>query len=327
MRSIYLTLLFFILVPITYSQSIKSVTPGKDIHRLDSARVKSIVPDTGSQGVSFPIVVHGTLTEWTLAPYYVVNFTNGLGVGTFNVVIVNDSTLNAVIYVQGTASLGFQTCVVADEYNNLYRKDSAFWVNLNVPVIPTPLLPFNNSTNIAQNPYFLWDSNVYANTYRFQIASDSTFEPGVIVFDTVLANTPYTLRLGVLASDTRYYWRLNATNTLGTSEWSTIFKFRVKSVGISNISTEIPTKYSLLQNYPNPFNPSTKVRFQIPKSGLVKLKVYDVSGKEISSILSEHLSAGTYEFTWNASSLPSGVYFYLMESGDFREVKKAVLLK
>ncbi|MDD5361708.1 MAG: T9SS type A sorting domain-containing protein [Ignavibacteria bacterium] len=326
MRRLYLTLLFSIIASITYSQAVISVTPDKYSPLLDTGIVKSIIPDTGSQGAAFPIVVHGTLTEWTLAPYYVVNF-SCCGVGSFNVVIVNDSTLNAVVFADGKASLGWHKCMVADEYHNLYIKDSAFFIFLNAPVAPTPLLPFNNSSNIAPNPYFLWDSNVYVSTFRFQIASDSTFEPGVIVFDTVLANTPYTLRLGVLASDTRYYWRVNATNTLGTSEWSTIFKFRVKSVGISNISTEIPANYSLLQNYPNPFNPSTKIRFQIPKNGLVKLKVYDVSGKEISGILSEHLSAGTYEFTWNASSLPSGVYFYLMESGDFREVKKAVLLK
>jgi len=309
MRYLHLAFLFLLSAGINYSQS-----------------VRSVVPDTGSQGAAFPIVVHGTGTEWTLSPYFVVNF-DSLGVGTNpnSVVIVNDTTLTADLFIDGKASLGFHKCIVADEYNNVYTKDSAFKVFLGAPVAPTLLLPFNNSTNIVQNPYFLWDSNIYASTYRIQIASDSNFSN--MVFDTVLANTPYTLRLGVLALDNSYFWRVNAANPKGTSPWSTVFKFRVRAVGITNISSEIPQNYNLFPNYPNPFNAMTKIRFQIPKSGIVKLKIYDLTGREISNILDQNLSPGIYEFLWNASSLPSGIYFYTMEAGEHREVKKAVLLK
>lgn len=99
------------------------------------------------------------------------------------------------------------------------------------------------------------------------------------------------------------------------------------NVGINNISSEIPERFKLNQNYPNPFNPSTKINFQIPKSDFVTLRVYDVTGKEISSLVNQQLSAGTYEVDFDASSLASGVYYYKLTSGKFSEVKKMMLVK
>ncbi len=98
-------------------------------------------------------------------------------------------------------------------------------------------------------------------------------------------------------------------------------------VGINQISTEIPNKFSLFQNYPNPFNPMTNVKFQIPNSGFVKLIVYDLLGKEIQTLVNKQLSPGTYEVDFEGSNLPSGVYYYKFESGAFTETKKMVLVK
>lgn len=314
MKSIYISVIFLLISYCAYSQPLPYV--------------KSVVPDTGSQGVSFPIVVHSTGTEFTLSPYWVVNF-DSLGVGTVNnsVVIVNDTTLSAVLFIDGQASLGWHKCIVADEYNNIYFQDSSFWVFLSLPTVPQPLLPINNANNISITPSFLWDSNRFAVTYRFQLASDSTFPAGSILFDSVLANASLPLRPGILNYDTRYFWRLTATNSKGTSDWSVVFRFRVRTIGINNISTEIPEKFSLMPNYPNPFNASTRIRFTIPRGSPVNLKVYDVSGKEIETLVSQNLKPGTYEYSWNASSLASGIYFYILESENFREVRKAVLLK
>ena len=93
------------------------------------------------------------------------------------------------------------------------------------------------------------------------------------------------------------------------------------------ISTEIPKSYNLAQNYPNPFNPSTKIKFGVPKNGEVRLVIYDVIGKEVATLVNEHLNAGTYESEWNASNFPSGVYFYKLVSEDFTQTKKLVLIK
>lgn len=187
------------------------------------------------------------------------------------------------------------------------------------------LLPLDNSVNVLQNPYFLWDSNFYAVSFNIQISTDSLF--GSVNYDTVVANTPFILRLGVLNLNTKYFWRVKATNSLGQSPWSTVFRFRVRTTGIVNISNEIPSEYKLFNNYPNPFNSQTKIKFQVPKEGLVRLRIYDVSGKEVGEILNNNLRGGVYETSWNAGYLSSGVYFYLLESNGFKDVKRAVLLK
>jgi len=86
------------------------------------------------------------------------------------------------------------------------------------------------------------------------------------------------------------------------------------------------TNFSLQQNYPNPFNPSTTISYSIGMSGLVTLKVYDVLGREVSNLLEEVQMAGSYKLKFNSTNLPSGVYFYKLQSGDFSETKKLILL-
>lgn len=100
-------------------------------------------------------------------------------------------------------------------------------------------------------------------------------------------------------------------------------------IGISTISANVPDNFSLSQNYPNPFNPNTKIRFEISGSSGAQtfLSVFDVTGKEIDILVNEELKPATYEVNWNASSYPSGVYFYKLNAGSFVETKKMVLLK
>ncbi|MBK8550061.1 MAG: S8 family serine peptidase [Ignavibacteria bacterium] len=89
----------------------------------------------------------------------------------------------------------------------------------------------------------------------------------------------------------------------------------------------IPKTYSLSQNYPNPFNPTTKINFSIPKQGIVTLKIYDVLGKEVMTLVNETKAAGNYEVEFTGSSLASGAYFYRIESGEFTDIKRMILLK
>lgn len=97
--------------------------------------------------------------------------------------------------------------------------------------------------------------------------------------------------------------------------------------GINPVSNGIPRLYNLSQNYPNPFNPSTKISYEIPKSGLVKLVVTDVLGREVKTLVNEFKQAGSYTLEFNASNYASGVYFYKITSGDFTDTKKMVLIK
>lgn len=92
-------------------------------------------------------------------------------------------------------------------------------------------------------------------------------------------------------------------------------------------SKELPNDYSVSQNYPNPFNPTTTINYSIPKSGLVTIKVYDVLGAEVTSLVNEYKPVGSYQVTFNAEKLSSGVYFYQLKTGLFVKTKKLILMK
>ena len=105
-------------------------------------------------------------------------------------------------------------------------------------------------------------------------------------------------------------------------------------VGIKKSENEIPSQFFLYQNYPNPFNPSTTIKFELPVNNYVTLKIYDVLGHEVATLVNEHLKAGTYQVDWDArlrsvggGSIASGVYYYKLAAGDFVETKKMVLVK
>ncbi|HUI28941.1 MAG TPA: T9SS type A sorting domain-containing protein [Candidatus Acidoferrales bacterium] len=89
----------------------------------------------------------------------------------------------------------------------------------------------------------------------------------------------------------------------------------------------LPIRFSLSQNYPNPFNPSTKISYGLPKSSFVTLKIYDVLGREVKTLVDERETAGDHAVTFNAGNLPSGVYFYRMTAGNFAETKKLMVIK
>jgi hypothetical protein len=93
------------------------------------------------------------------------------------------------------------------------------------------------------------------------------------------------------------------------------------------VNSDVPEDYSISQNYPNPFNPSTEIEFNLPESGLTTLKVFDILGKEITTLVNEQMQAGNYKLTFDASNLPSGIYFYSLHANDFVSTKKMVLLK
>ena len=98
------------------------------------------------------------------------------------------------------------------------------------------------------------------------------------------------------------------------------------AVGVED-EGQIPTQYSLSQNYPNPFNPSTTIHFSVPSSEFVTLKVFDVLGNEVATLINEEKPAGVYEVNFSALQFTSGVYFYTLNAGSFVETKKMILMK
>lgn len=131
---------------------------------------------------------------------------------------------------------------------------------------------------------------------------------------------------------------VNTTNSRGNSvelycglfensnNGAKVFK-RTVPIGIQQISSEVPTGFSLSQNYPNPFNPVTNIKFQLPKAGFVKLAVFDALGRNVAELVNQQLKHGTYNIDFEGNNLPSGVYFYKLETESFTQTKKMILIK
>ena len=114
------------------------------------------------------------------------------------------------------------------------------------------------------------------------------------------------------------------------NSWSdeSVWRYETTSLIFDNVENDnIVNGFDLKQNYPNPFNPSTKIKYAISSRQFVTLKVYDVLGKEIATLVNEEKSAGSYEVVFDASKLPSGIYFYTLNAGEFSQTRKMILLK
>jgi hypothetical protein len=130
---------------------------------------------------------------------------------------------------------------------------------------------------------------------------------------------------------TAQYIRLYATKLSPDSYgnyYCQIAEMHVEEVtSIKNVNSNLPKEYSISQNYPNPFNPSTEIQYSIPKNGIVTIKIYNLLGQEVATLINKEQRAGSYNINFNASRLTSGVYMYKIQSGNFTSTKKMMLLK
>ena len=118
------------------------------------------------------------------------------------------------------------------------------------------------------------------------------------------------------------------------TEGASVYRSTNSTTRVTNENNNIPSTFSLSQNYPNPFNPTTKIEYSIPKESFVTLKIYDVLGREVATLVNEEKSTGKYEVEFNGNNLPagrqglsSGIYFYKLNAGDYSSVKKMILIK
>lgn len=152
------------------------------------------------------------------------------------------------------------------------------------------------------------NGNSWGNDVRLTYDPFYSFNPDITLIDSTVHVVWYDTRDG----NNEIYYKRNPTGNL---------------VKITKINSEIPENYSLFQNYPNPFNPSTLIRYSIIQNEKVSLKVYNILGSEVATLINEHQNAGTYEVEWDASNYSSGVYFYKLHTAKFIETKKMVLTR
>jgi hypothetical protein len=203
------------------------------------------------------------------------------------------------------------------------------WSNVSsfITITPFPTAPKIVSTKLTYDTRadaftFTWNAAQYADSYVIQI----TFDPTFATVSKTLTTTDTTKSTTGLLEGYLYYWRVQAKNMTGVGPWSAAQSFNTVLTGVKEAGVQ-PTEYSLSQNYPNPFNPSTTFTFSLAARSFVSLKVFDVMGRDVATIVSENLDAGNYSRQWNAAAMTGGVYFYRLQAGTFTETKSLILLK
>jgi uncharacterized lipoprotein YddW (UPF0748 family) len=238
---------------------------------------------------------------------------------------VNDSTLADTTKIARNLS-GLATYwwrVRAGNISGWGAYSQVFTFMTGTPKAPVPLYPLS-VTGLPITLTFVWTQAEGATSYRFQLATSADY--AAVVTDTAgLADT--TITVSGLALNRIHYWRVRGVNAVGQSVWSSSGVFRTYTGVEPTRDDGVPSEFMLSQNYPNPFNPTTSVQFALPKTEHVLVRVYDMLGQEVATLVEETLSAGRYTVTWNASHAASGVYFYRIVAGSFIDTKRMLLLK
>jgi hypothetical protein len=210
------------------------------------------------------------------------------------------------------------------EYSDIFRFQSG------IPLQPLLSSPPHATTNVSLTPIFTWFRTNSATSYRFQLSAAVQFYDTSIVIDKTIADTTLASTT-VLIPNKIYYWRVSAVNAYGASVWSTGFGFKTTpSTDIDD--EEMPTEFNLKQNNPNPFNPVTQIRYSLPQLTNVQLKIYDILGREIKTLVNSEQAAGNCRVEWNGTDdhgvqVTSGIYIYRIITGEFVQTKKMMFLK
>ncbi len=164
----------------------------------------------------------------------------------------------------------------------------------------------------------IWGYDVYSNKWTRFLPNtiDIASRTNIAVKHT--ADSLYFYLFGGITRDTAGYHFINTSEKYATGN---------PVIGIAGNNNHVPEEYILYQNYPNPFNPATRIKYTLPKQSFVSIRIYDITGRLVNILVNEFNSAGNYTVEFNASALSSGIYFYTLTAGNYRDTKKMVLVK
>jgi len=211
-------------------------------------------------------------------------------------------------------------------WSNVWSMGTGF---INPPPSPTLSALQNGSLGQSLTPTLKWNDVPSAASYRIQIASDLNFTQ-IALDEGNITSSSYSVPVGALKNNTAYYWKVSASNLGGTGPWSLIWTFGTMVTGIVKVNEEVPKDLKLYDNSPEPFSSITGIRFSIPKAyanSRVAVSVYDLSGKEVTKIIDENVSAGTWVVYWDGSNYPRGYYLYQLHAQGFVETRRMLLVK
>jgi cyclophilin family peptidyl-prolyl cis-trans isomerase len=189
--------------------------------------------------------------------------------------------------------------------------------------VPTLISPPDSAINVPTNPTFEWSDVNGAVSYTLQISTFGSFL-NFVVNQSNITSTTYAV--SGLEENKKLYWRVRGATANYEGLFSQVFRFTTGSTSSVDENSNLFT-YNLEQNYPNPFNPITVIKYHLAKPGFVTLSIYNMLGVEIAKLVNDEKSAGSYDVEYDATHLPSGIYFYSLQAGSFAETRKMVLLK
>jgi hypothetical protein len=235
------------------------------------------------------------------------------------------------------------TAIWTDHRNCNYTNMVAYFPDFAMKVIPST---FNlNGISDSSFSYASVPSvKLYADKVRFTAAVSPTPPAGTITvsflnrtnnsLQDTLTTYPDSVRVRVKTSggvtSGPYTVTITGTGRIGGENGPPVHKRTINLTvltGISQYNNEVPNSFYLYQNFPNPFNPATNIRFDIAKAGHVKISVFDVTGKQVAELVNGEYSTGKYIADFDAKELSSGIYFYKLETADYVNVKKMILVK
>ena len=188
--------------------------------------------------------------------------------------------------------------------------------------IPPSLISPPITTGVPVTPTFVW-TREQGTSFELVVSDNGTH---AVVVDTTVTDTTCTISTS-LDGLKIYAWKVTAMNAYGASDPSIESRFKTAEVTLLVADNGTPLKYELSQNFPNPFNPSTTIRFTIAHTGMTRLVIYDLLGREVSTLVNQVLLPGEYTAHFDAENMTSGAYFYVLTSGPTRLVKKMIFLK
>ena len=233
---------------------------------------------------------------------------------------INGVMINVWQWTQGGTinhQLDAQDFFGANLFEEMYFDD--YWFG--AWPLPVELISFTASVNNINEVILNWTTATEINNRMFEIERSAEKSKYVTIgyvngHGTTTEYHDYTY-LDNTVNKGIFFYRLKQIDFDGQYEYSNVIEVEVTA----------PGKFALSQNYPNPFNPGTIIKYQVPELSFVTLKVYDVLGKEITTLVNKEKPAGSYEVKFDGTGLPSGIYFYRLKAGSFVETKKMVLMK
>ena len=239
--------------------------------------------------------------------------------------IVQDKLVGTLTNLVGGLQLGFVKYYWRVQANNggnisSFSEVRSFTTGIDIPNL---ISPPDSALNVSTSPTFEWTPVNGAVSYTLQISTFGSFI-NFVVNQPGITSTSYSVT--DLEENKKYYWRVRGATANYEGLFSQVFRFTTGSTNSVDDDKNL-FAYNLEQNYPNPFNPVTKIKFGVPITAIVSLSIYNVIGEQLAVLIDKEFDAGIYEIDFDASNLPSGIYFYKLHAAEFIQTKKMILIK